>query len=91
MVLLLQILVSKINGQKNAKNNNKVVIFFVSLAASGNGKAYEFIYVNVDGITFLQSQLNIFQKAFPDIHRFLEATYCSKYHLKSPQNTLQHS
>ena len=52
MVLFLHILVTKISGQKNVKNNTKVVNFFVSIADSGNRKAYEFIYVNVYGVIF---------------------------------------
>ena len=75
-VLLIHCLVAKINGRKNENNNSKVVIFFVYLAASVNRKAYGFIYGNVNGMNFCQSQKHISQKLFPSIHQFLKGTYC---------------
>ena len=75
MVLLLNIIVKIINGRKNSNNNTNVVIFFVSLAESGNRKAYEFIAGNVDGMNFLQSQRHVFRRRS---HIFINS---SRYHL----------
>ena len=59
MVLLLHILVTKISGRKNSNNNTKVVNFFVSLAASVNRNAYEFIYVNAYGMIFSNTNVKL--------------------------------
>ena len=59
VVLLLQSLVKNINGQKNANDNTKVVNCFVSLAASVNRNAYEFIYVNAYGMIFSNTNVKL--------------------------------
>ena len=47
VTLLLKALVTKMAGKKNARYDDKVRNFFISLAASGNKHAYEFVSGNL--------------------------------------------